>query len=258
MDKRRLVVFGICLALCLAAGGTAMATTIQQGGVHYPPGHYLEGEEIQTGFDIFGGNWAAQTFVGWQLSNSLAHQGFPPYHGDEESYFEDIATTFGISVAEAESLVTSMPEWIFNRTWGVYRWNDAFMRPEDGDGDGCIDFHPYSPTHGPGDSVFAPGFRGSGAACAMHVRNFPGLLVFPHGLGYGTMNITWVSVPLDATRDHPYGTWYDGDGNEIGWDWGPLTWGMDDCWAVVRNVCWCGDVLVWEYHSPTVPAGLGD
>ena len=68
------------------------------------------------------------------------------------------------------------------------------------------------------------------------------------------MCITFAAVPLDAVRTEVspgFRMWFQSDGVVIGCDWGPLTEGMDDCWAVVRRRCWFKGVPVSEYRSPS-------
>jgi hypothetical protein len=264
MDKRRLVVFGICLAMCLAAGGTAAAESIPAGDFVYPPGHYLEGQAVEPVFDIFGLNYQAKIGIASSHANmTMGFFGLPPWEGDDDAYFQRMVDEgLAETVADAQAMLAVMPEW-YKRCWPVeFWWNEAwYSNALDLNEDGCPDWHPFSPVgaaSGPYDPAF-PGFQGSGAACEGHWTNL--WTMDPGVPGLGTMHCTYAAVPLDAQRvELPAPVWQYShkwygpapDGEEIGFAWWmPLMLGMDNCWAVVRQRCWCGDVIVFEYRSPS-------
>lgn len=184
----------------------------------------------------------------------MCWKGFPPYEGDDQAYFERlVAEGYAKDAAGARRLAEAQSEWPA-RTWRAvyYRWNEAYGSGRlDLDGDGCPDWHPFSPT-GPGSSILAPGFQGSGAASEGHWTNL--WSTGPGDNQPGSMRITFAALPVDAVRAEVapgFRMWFQPDGVVIGWDWGPLTEGMDDCWAVVRQRCWVQGVVVSEYQSPS-------
>ncbi len=61
-------------------------TTIQQGVLTYSTGHYLAGQPLKVGYDIFGYNYQAHMFNGSYANAYLGGLGFPPYEGDDEAY----------------------------------------------------------------------------------------------------------------------------------------------------------------------------
>ena len=66
---RKFVVFCIALLLSFMCFGYGIAQkcncdTIKEGTVWYSTGHYLEGEPLTTGYDIFGYTYQAHQFRG--------------------------------------------------------------------------------------------------------------------------------------------------------------------------------------------------
>ena len=180
--------------------------TIQSGEIKYLGGHYLAGESLTTGFDIYGYNYQAHLFKGLYANLYIGKAGYPPYQGDDEAY-----------LIENPSIIDN--EYIMEYYW-PYRndevnmtWNDAWLSNKDCNGDGMLDEPAYNEVIGTGGW-----------------ENF-------HSKGsYETENgeiCKWVqhykiiAVPADANLIDNY--WYDSNGNEIGEDF----WGQ---WAIIQKV----------------------
>lgn len=106
--KRILGSFFVCMIVLMLVSSVFAApkvgTTIQDGVLVYQPGHYLAGQLLQMGYDIFGYNYQAHRFNGLLVNSSPTH---PPYDGDGDHL--------------------------------VMRWNDAWLSNMDMDGDGKLD-----------------------------------------------------------------------------------------------------------------------
>jgi len=273
MDKTRVIVFGICLAVCVAIGTTAMATTIPSGEVEYWPGHYLAGEQVETGFDVFGQNYQARTAVGNLLNICfLPWMGLPPYEGDDDAYYqrlvdEDPWDAWSGDVGCAETCVSLILPWDARDWQAVLQWNEAYLSKKDGDDTGpYLDWQPF--LEGDHDSA-ALDWQGSGAAVSMDWSG-PAEDSWYGGTGdpcTARLMYTWVAVPDDATFVAVWGTpedpcacgaWYDADGNEIGITVDVVPAGAQPKWALVKKQCICDLYgLVASYDSPSVPPGLG-
>lgn len=254
MDKRRLVVLGMCLAVCVAMGSaiTAWAVKTEKSILHgdfvYPPGHYLAGETIRPGHDIFGVDLHSQTNNTNHMNHVLCWDGLPPYEGDDEAYFQRLVDEgFALDLAEAQAMMEAKPLW-WCRTWRcVAWWNDGLLSNDvDLNDDGYLDSHPYGYL-GPGMLPFELGQRDSGGAFEGIWWNLRS--TGPGDEGAGTMHLTLVAVPRDAVRID--GMWYDSSGNVIGFDHGPPTPKSEDCWAAVRRECRCRGELMSRYRSPS-------
>jgi hypothetical protein len=181
-----LVLVAALIAVPVMAGKFSDCTRIQDGVLTYSAGHYLAGQPLETGYDIFGYNYHAHLFVGSYANVYLGGYGYPPYEGDTESY---LAANPG-----AESLWF----WPYRDIWLNMKWNDAWLSNKDCDGDGLLDRH-YG----------FDSYIGSGAWETNHMK------------GDGWVYFTKiVAVPADATLDG--GMWYTADGTEIG----PNIWGQ--------------------------------
>lgn len=256
MDKRRLVVLAVRLAICLAIGSMAWAagteTSIPKDSFTYPPTHYLAGDRVLPGFDSFGMDLLHRHNNALHMNTVLCWQGYPPYEGDDAAYFERlVAEGFAGDIGEAQAMMEAQPQW-WKRTWRCeHWWNDLYYSDHlDLNGDGHLDAHPFGPL-GPGLTPFEPvGERGSGAAVEGIYWN-----LYSTGPGDeqpGSQHLALVAVPVDAVRiPGPGGMWYDASGNEIGFDFGPPTENNEDCWACVRLDCLCYGELVNRYRSPS-------
>ncbi len=104
-------------------------TTIKNGILEYSTGHYLSGEPLIVGYDIFGYNYQAHMFKGYYANAYLGSDGFPPYEGDTEGYL--------IENSSAESKWY----WPYRDTQLVMKWNDAWLSNQDCNADGKLDRH---------------------------------------------------------------------------------------------------------------------
>jgi len=114
---KKMGMLGLVLALLFVvpmamAGKIKPVAKITDGTLTYTnPAHYLYGEPLTTGFDIFGYNYQAHLFVGW-------YENYLPTHAP-------VTHEWGEPGA----------------TWLVMKWNDAWLSNADYDGDGVLDRH---------------------------------------------------------------------------------------------------------------------
>lgn len=200
-------------------------TTIQSGEINYSAGHYLD--TVGVGYDAFGYNYQAHMFRGSYANVYLGADGFPPYGGDDDAYFQRLVDEgYAGDVDAAEDLVSGKWYWPYRDTHVIMKWNDAWLSNRDCDGDGHLDRH-----YGHDSYV------GSGAWLTNHLRG-----------GQGKDSWTYftkiVAVPEDTTLNGS--VWYTADGDEIG----PIIWGQ---FAQVQTVD-SGEGAT--YVSPSGP-GLG-
>ncbi len=181
----------------LKGGKPSGGTTIQDGVILYSAGHYLEGQPIQTGYDIFGYNYQAHMFSGSYANAYLGGYGYPPYEGDDASYLAENPTAASTWV------------WPYRKTELIMKWNDAWLSNMDRDGDGKLDRH-YG----------FPSYIGSSAWLTNHMRG-------NDENGNWTYFTKIVAAPSDAVRNGE--TWFTADGTEIG----PVIWGE---FAVIQEV----------------------
>jgi hypothetical protein len=104
-------------------------TSIDDGIIAYPAGHYLAGDLITSETDIFGYNYQAHTFDGYEANSLLGNKGFPPYEGDLAAYL--------LENPGASGLVTQYNK---DNTMNL-AWNDAWLSNQDCDNDGLLDKH---------------------------------------------------------------------------------------------------------------------
>ena len=167
-----------------------LCTTIPQQVLVYSEGHYLAGQLIPLGSDIFGYNYQAHKFKGYLINAYLGEDGFPPYTGDAAAYL----------TANPEAATWSY--WPDRDTFLEMAWNDAWLSNKDCDGDGILDRHYGSPS-----------YRGSGALLTnlLWGKNEDG--------NWWTTFAMFVAAPLNATEVD--GIWYDARGRKIGEEiWG--------------------------------------
>jgi len=183
------VIVSMAIPVALAAPKTN-STRIKDGEITYSAGHYLEGERLTIGFDIFGYNYQAHLFKGSYANVYLGRDGLPPYTGDAEAYLAEHPEA-------AEKWY-----WSARDTNLVMKWNDAWLSNMDQDDDGALDlYYGY-------DS-----YIGSGAWLTNHMTG-----VNEDGTHW-TYFTKIVAVPEDAVLDGDL--WYTADGTEIG----PEIWG---------------------------------
>lgn len=193
-----LVMLALMVTPVMAKGGQKDGgTTIQDGILTYAANHYLAGQPLKTGYDIYGYNYQAHLFKGSYANTYLGAEGFPPYEGDTEAYVAENPT------------VTGKWYWPYRDVKLEMKWNDAWISNMDRDGDGKLDRH-YG----------YPSYIGSGAWETNHQ--------WGEDNGY-----KWnyfckiVAAPADAVKTG--GVWYTADGIEIG----PDIWGE---FAVIQEV----------------------
>lgn len=196
-------------------------TTIQSGDLYYAAGHYLEGEPLTTGYDVYGYNYQAHMFNGSYANIYLGRTGsaFPPYDGDDETYLA--------ANPDAEYHWA----WPYRETTVIMKWNDAWLSNKDCDMDGELDRHLG---------------LGEGAWLTNHMwgsYDMEGVLC---EWDYFTKII---APPLGAYADG--GIWYNEDGVEIG----PAIWGSFATVQTVENDP-CAGLEGLQYSSPDHP-GLG-
>jgi len=226
------IVLTVALSLVLApavaakGGKNAACTTIQEGNLTYSDGHYLAGEPLKVGYDIFGYNYQAHMFSGYYCNVYLGGAGFPPYEGDTAAYLLENPGT-GAKNHWA---------WPYRDVKLVMKWNDAWLSNKscdnDGDNDGKLDRH-YG----------YDSYIGSGA------------WETNHQWGDNEDGTKWtyftkiVAAPKDAYNDGII--WYAADDTEIG----PIIWGA---FATIQEVS--NDPALNEhgilYKSPAGP-GFG-
>lgn len=187
--------FFLLSTMQLVAG--AECVTIQDGVLTYSAGHYLEGEPLQTGYDIFGYNYEGHMFVGLYCNAYLGRYGFPPYDGDDDAYLAE----------NPDAEYTWV--WPYRQVRLMMTWNDAWLSNMDCDGDGLLDrYYGHS------------GYIGSHAWLTNHMR------LKSDGEKW-TYFTKIVAVPEDATLVGDI--WYAADGTEIG----PEIWGS---FATIQEV----------------------
>jgi len=226
MDERRAVVLAMCLVICLGLSSMAWAATIPSGQVSYPPGHYLAGQTVETGVDVFGWNFQAQRAEAPIEDMLGCWEGLPPFEGESGMYMRA-------------------------------KWNDAYLSTRDLNGDGYLDWHPLLDFPDPANHLtFAGNWQGSGAVFAAHwTWPFAG----------GEVETTWVAVPTGAYLEWvPMGgdcscpTWFASAG---GPELGPSAqiWPVGDRlgWIAAKQTGYCDGALVCFYESPTLAVGVG-
>lgn len=170
-------------------------TTIQNDILVYGLGHYLEGELLSPGYDIFGYNYGAHMFNGPYANAYLGRSGdaFPPYTGNDEPYLADNP--------DAESHWA----WPYRKVNLIMKWNDAWLSNKDCDGDGVLDRH-YG----------FDSYKGSGAWLTNHEE---GHYIDDDGVEQSyTYFVKIVAPPSDAYEED--GNWISTDGTIIG----PVIW----------------------------------
>lgn len=227
-----LVVLVFCIGIFSNYAGTdkggkgkfSICTKIQDGVLTYSTGHYLAGEPIKPGFDIYGYNYQAHLFNGYYANVYLGKDGYPPYEGDSEAYLA------------ANPGAASTWYWPYRDVVLNMKWNDAWLSNRDCDGDGNLDrYYGYS------------SYIGSGAWLTNHQS---GTDINEDGKEcHWYYFVKIVAVPEDAVEVN--GVWYKADGTEIG----PVIWGAFAEIQTINNDP-CGGYHGVEYLSPAGP-GLG-
>lgn len=198
-------------------------TTLQDGILTYSSGHYLDGQPLTIGYDIFGYNYQAHLFNGSFANVYLGSEGLPPYTGDAEAY-----------LADYPSAATKW-YWPYRDVQLVMKWNHAWLANVDCDFDGSLDRHYGFLT-----------YIGSGAWETNHQF---GSYEMDGKVCYWDYFTKIIAVPSDATSVG--GVWYNPEGVEIG----PVIWGQ---FATIQSVYNdpCAGLSGIEYLSPDHP-GFG-
>lgn len=186
-----------CLLLAGISGAKKCGTTIQDGVLTYSAGHYLAGQPLTIGYDIYGYNYQAHLFNGTYANVYLGRDGFPPYEGDTDAYLAD------------NPGAESKWYWPYRDDKLSMKWNDAWLSNKDCDGDGALDRH-YGYAS----------YIGSGAWLTNHQSGGT-------GKDKWTYFVKIVAAPADATVVN--GVWYGADGTEIG----QVIWGS---FAIIQEV----------------------
>lgn len=174
----------ILIALLMVPGIAVECTTIQDGVLEYPSGHYLEGQLLETGYDIYGFNYQAHIFKGQYLNYYLGAYGYPPYNGEEDYLSQNPGASWLF--------------WYYEGIDVLFKWNDADTSNKDCDGDGLLDEHYME--------------KGSGAWWTEKwwIRDDEGKLETTYSAKY-------IVVPEDAYRCGYLDQWWcDSDGEQIG------------------------------------------
>jgi hypothetical protein len=172
--------------------------SINKGEVCYSTGHYLEGEVIPLGYDLYGYNYQAHLFSGSYFNVYSGGAGFPPYEGNDETYLD--------ANPDAESHWA----WPYREINLLMKWNDAWLSNKDRDKDGALDRH-YGHAS----------YIGSGAWETNHMWGD-----YEDGTKWNYF-VKIVAVPADAVETDE--VWYTADGTEIG----PEIWGA---FAIIQEV----------------------
>lgn len=209
-----------------AAKKDAACVTLKDGTLVYAAGHYLEGQPITTGYDIYGYNYQAHIFNGLYINAYIGRpgSGLPPYTGDDETYLAEYP--------DAENHWS----WPIRHDHLIMKWNDAWLANTDCNGDGELDRHLGFDT-----------YIGSDAWLTNHMS---GVTVNEDGTECNWDYFTKIiAVPEDAVLENSI--WYAADGTEIG----PVIWGQFATIQEVSNDPCNGDHGV-IYKSPD-HAGFG-
>jgi hypothetical protein len=219
MEKRRLSALAVCLVLCLAIGSMTAASAAPGKGVKYWDYHYLAGQAIQPGFDIFGFNFQARTAQGPVESLFRCWYGLPPYEGEV---------------------------WLNM----LFQWNEAYLGTKDYDGDGYLDWQPFTSR----DHYEIPwDWQGSGAVCSWDQKS-----------NYGTWaHMTVAAAPEDAWPVYESWPaswdpdllcecqhWYAPDGTSLGDSPPDAPAGDRLQWILVKHIHFCDKELVCHYDNP--------
>ncbi len=171
--------------------------TIQDGTLMYSAGHFLDGQPLTIGYDIFGYNYQAHMFNGSFFNAYAGRPGtaYGPWMGDDDAY-----------LAEYPNAVNH-GYWPYRKINLKMKWSDTWLANTDCNGDGSLD-RGYS-------------CGGTSSAC-------PGAWLTNHAKGVYFDGTDWcettefvkiIAPPTDAINTA--GIWYAVDGTEIGPDiWG--------------------------------------
>ena len=193
----------------------------------YPTDHFLEGELLSTGFDIFGYNYQAHIFKGFYANLYLGEYGFPPYEGENEVYLENNPDIL-------DDLFFMEYYWPFRNDMVNMSWNDLWLSNMDCNADGLLDDENNK--------------IGSGA---WELYQSNGVYKDENGNDCNwRLKYKIISIPENAILFD--GLWFDENGNEIGQN-------FYDQWAIIQKSILdpCGQIEDSPYKSP-FRAGFGN
>ena len=154
MRKARRVSMAIFGMVCV---GVASAATLKDNppSIFYPADHFLADLPRTVGADLFGYNYQAHVFNGFFANAYLGGDGYPPYWGDTEAYYQMLVEIdLAASVEDAEIMLSDMWYWENRDERLVIKWNDAWLSNQDrGDDalgttpDGNLDRHYGYPAY---------------------------------------------------------------------------------------------------------------
>ncbi|UCG46759.1 MAG: hypothetical protein JSU94_14790 [Phycisphaerales bacterium] len=216
----------------------APCQTIQSGTILYSPGHYLAGEPLITGHDVFGYNYQAHKFNGSYYNYNTA--GLPPYEGDDDVYYQRLVDEgFAGTIDEATALMAAKPTWAYRAVDLIMKWNDAWLSNKDCDGDGKLDRY-----------FGFPSYLGSGAWLTNHMSGSYEIEINGKSkTAHWNYFVKIVAAPIDATLNNQ--VWYNSTGVQIG----PAIWGSFAEIQTVENDPFAG-IHGKQYGSPASP-GFG-
>jgi hypothetical protein len=234
---QKVVMVGLCCFIVFAMGAKEKGVRIQDGVLTYSSGHWLAGQLIPVGYDIYGYNYQGHMFEGSYANAYLGRYGYPPYpyegtQGQKDAYLTDNPGVDGTWV------------WPYRDDYLQMKWNDAWLSNQDRGGDGTTG----GPPDGALDRYYGfDSYIGSGAWLTNHMTGTYELDGQIIEWDYFTKII---AVPADATLFE--GIWYAADGTEIG----PVIWGSFATILTVENDPGTG-AEGKQYGSPVGP-GLGN
>lgn len=229
--KNKFIVVLLVMMLSLISVSSAAAdppdkpdcTSIQEGVIMYSAGHFLAGQAINVGYDIFGYNYQAHLFNGSYANVYLGAASYPPYTGDSDAYLA------------ANPTAATHWAWSYRDVTLNMKWDQDWIANVDCDADGKLDRHFGSPS-----------YIGSGAWETNHMWGSYEDEGKTCNWDYFTKII---AVPSDASKVG--GIWYNANGVEIG----PDIWGQFATIQEVENDP-CAGINGIQYSSPDHP-GFG-
>ncbi|MBW8040185.1 MAG: hypothetical protein FVQ85_09325 [Planctomycetes bacterium] len=219
----------ICTIVTMTIAIVANAATLKdkEPSIFYSAAHYLTGQPIKVGYDIFGYNYQAHMFNGSYYNSYAGGAGFPPYEGDDDSYLT------------ANPTAANHWAWPYRNVDLSMKWNDAWLSNQDNDGDGKLDRHYGYPT-----------YTNSGAWLTNHMSGSDEIMVNDKLKKAHWTYFTKIVTPSDSANKVA-NVWYDADGVEIG----PEIWGAFATVQTVENDPFYG-IHGKQYGSPAGP-GFG-
>jgi hypothetical protein len=218
---------GFLFGIYLTTANGALADTIKDGTIVYSAGHYLAGQPLKPGFDVYGYNYQGHMFSGSYFNSYAGGAGYPVWEGDDDAYLA------------ANPTAESHWAWPYRDIDLSMKWNDAWLSNKDSDGNHALDRHPGYPT-----------YTDSGAWLTNHMSSsyeveVNGKMKEAHWT-YFTKIVTPSS--LATVSD---GIYYNEEGVEIG----PVIWGAFATVQEVENDPFAG-IHGKQYGSPAGP-GFG-